>query len=102
MSKLTRRDLRFTYAWSAGNGDDPTKTKQDAYHLSRSQGYEMLPYLNSLKWQDGRDFTREERIAAEWMIKVHFKSTAPSRATVTRWVYENFDKLAEEYLDQKE
>lgn len=98
MTRITRKDLQFKYSWQATPGDDPTKTWQDARHLSRNQGYEMLPYLNSLKWQDGTEFNREEKLAAEWMIKVQFKSTAPGPRTVTKWVHENFDRLIGEYL----
>lgn len=97
MPEITRADLNYEYTWTASPGDDPTKTKSDSHHLSREEGYEMLPYLNSLTGPNGDDLPKKIRLIVEWMLNEHYHSTAPSRATVTKWVSENFDKLAPKY-----
>ena len=97
MPEITRAELNYEYTWTASPGDDPTKTRGDSHHLSRKEGYEMLPYLNSLSGEKGADLSKKTRLTVEWMLHEHYGSTAPSRATVTKWVAENFSKLAPKY-----
>lgn len=97
MPKITKADLKYEYTWTASPGDDPSKTTVDSFHLSRKEGYEVLPYLNSLTGKDGADLSKKTRLIVEWMLHEHYKSTAPSRATVTTWVAANFSKLQSDY-----
>ncbi|NWA24072.1 hypothetical protein HX866_04135 [Pseudomonas gingeri] len=97
MPALTRADLNYEYEWTATKGDDPKKTAGDSHHLSRKEGYEMLPYLNSLTGEGGADLSKKTRLIVEWMLHEHYESTAPSRATVTAWVSKNFSKLKDGY-----
>ncbi len=97
MPALKSSDLRYSYSWKVSEGDNPKLIAQDAHHLSRNEGYEMLLYLNSLTGSNGSDLPVRSRLIVEWMLKEHFKSTAPGRATVTQWVVENWDRLASKY-----
>jgi hypothetical protein len=97
MPELKSSDLRYSYTWKVSEGDNPKLIAQDAHHLSRNEGYEMLLYLNSLTGPNGIDLPLRSRLIVEWMLKEHFNSTAPGRATVTQWVGDNWDRLAPKY-----
>lgn len=102
MPKLTRGDLRYDYSWKTTQGDNPDLIHEDAKHLSRNEGYEMLSYLNHLGmsadrkqfvYGSGLDLEKNDRLYVEWMLKEHFQSTAPGRGKVTDWVNSNWQKL---------
>ena len=97
MPKMTKNDLRYTYNWTVTSGDDAKLIANDRHHLSRNEGYEMLLYLNSLTGANGGDLSVRARQIVEWMLKEHYRSTAPSRETVTDWVSANFATLAVRY-----
>ncbi|KRD79734.1 hypothetical protein [Lysobacter sp. Root983] len=97
MPKITQNDLHYQYSWHAVPGDNPHLIDQDANHLSRNEGYEMLQYLNSLKGPSGADLPVRTRLIVEWMLKEHFHSTAPGRSTVTQWVVDNYQRLSPLY-----
>ena len=102
MPELTREDLQYKYEWTASNGDNPKLIHEDARHLSRNEGYEMILFLNKLGmssdktefvYGDGDDLKVEARIQIEWMLKKHLHSTSPGRGTVLKWINENWDSL---------
>ncbi|WP_431702093.1 hypothetical protein [Pseudomonas sp. BR20] len=97
MPKLTRADLHYEYSWKVSEGDNPKLIKEDANHLSRKEGYEMLLYLNGLAGADNADLDKRTRLIVEWMLKEKFKSTAPSSETVTSWVVKNFAEMKKSY-----
>ncbi len=104
MPKLKESDLQEKYVWKVSEGDDPKLVEEDAHHLSRKEGYEMLLYLNNLGIKDnkivygeGKDISTKGRLIFEWMIKNHLKSTSPGRGTVTAWLNANFESLHDEY-----
>ncbi|MBV6748588.1 hypothetical protein FQK02_13870 [Xanthomonas vasicola] len=97
MPKISRSDLHYEYSWRVSEGDNPRLISDDAHHLSRNEGYEMLLYLNTLTGANGADLTVKTRQIVEWMLKEHYKSTAPSRETVTTWVASNFERLKSQY-----
>ena len=104
MPQLKKEDLNEKYVWNATTGDNPKLVQEDANHLSRKEGYEMLLYLNKLGlkdskfvYADGVDLRKDARLRIEWMIKTHFKSTAPGRGTVTAWVNDNYVALHSKY-----
>lgn len=97
MPQLTKDDLNYTYSWKVTSGDNPKLIKDDANHLSRKEGYEMLLYLNGLTGTNGADLSKKTRLIVEWMLKEHYNSTSPSRETVTSWVVNNFEKLSPSY-----
>lgn len=110
MPLLKKSDLRYDYSWEATPGDDPKLVKDDSQHLSRTEGYEILLYLNNLGFSDdktkvlygqGSDMAVEHRLYVEWMLKEHYESTAPSRATVTKWVNENWRPLKKVFKELK-
>jgi hypothetical protein len=99
---LERSDLRYEYDWSASPGDNPKLIEDDSHHLSRREGYEMLRYLNGLRFSEdvksvvygkGKDISIEDRLYVEWMLKEQYKSTAPGRGTVTTWINANWRPL---------
>ena len=112
MPELTREDLQFAYEWKASNGDDPKLIHEDARHLSRKEGYEMIRFLNKIGMSSdktefvyggGQDLKVEARLRIEWMIKKHFSSTSPGRGTVLQWINENWNSLRGEFkaFDEK-
>lgn len=110
MAKLLKGDLRYEYSWKATEGDNPHLIHDDAKHLSRKEGYEMLSYLNNLglssdkkgvAYGEGQDLTKETRLYAEWMLKEHFKSTAPGRGKVTEWLNANWWDLKKKFTSLK-
>jgi hypothetical protein len=110
MPQITRSDLRYDYNWQASPGDNPKLIEDDAHHLSRNEGYEMLAYLNGLSLVSDRktivygksgDMDKTLRLYIEWMLKEHYKSTAPGRGTVTKWVNENWISLKVKFTSLK-
>ncbi|OAJ46919.1 hypothetical protein [Pseudomonas marginalis] len=97
MPKLTKADLYYEYSWKVSEGDNPKLIGEDANHLSRKEGYEMLLYLNSLVSANNGDLEKRTRLIVEWMLKEKYKSTAPSRETVTEWVVKNFTAMQKDY-----
>lgn len=102
MPELTSDDLQYEYEWKASNGDNPKLIHEDARHLSRNEGYEMILFLNKLGmstdkteflYGDGGDLKVEARLRIEWMLKEHLKSTSPGRGTVLKWINENWAAL---------
>lgn len=110
MPKLLESDLRYDYSWKATKGDNPHLIHEDAKHLSRKEGYEMLSYLNNLGlspdktkvvYGEGTDLTKDARLYAEWMLKEHFESTAPGRGKVTEWLNANWRELKKAFTSLK-
>ena len=97
MPQMRRSDLHYQYKWTVTEGDDPRLISQDARHLSRNEGYEMLHYLNTLTGENGSDLSVRSRQIVEWMLKEHFNATAPSSQTVTTWVVNNWNRLTPSY-----
>lgn len=97
MPKLTREDLYYEYSLKVTENDNPKLISDDSHHLSRNEGYEMLLYLNNLTGEKGTDLPKKTRLIAEWMLKENYKSTAPSRHTVTNWVAGNFSEMSRKY-----
>lgn len=102
MAEMTREDMQYEYEWKASSGDNPRLIHEDARHLSRKEGYEMLRFLNKLGmskdktefvYDGGGDLKVEARQRIEWMVKEHFKSTAPGRGTVLKWINDNWSAL---------
>lgn len=110
MAKLLESDLRYDYSWKTTKGDNPHLIHEDAKHLSRKEGYEMLSYLNNLGlsadkmkvlYGEGDDLSKDNRLYVEWMLKEHFKSTAPGRGKVTEWINENWRPLNKSFTSLK-
>lgn len=97
MPKMTKSDLNYDYKWTVTEHDNPKLIQDDANHLSRNEGYEMLLYLNNLTGEGGADLSVRSRQIVEWMLKTQYHSTAPSRQTVTTWVTSNWDRLVHHY-----
>lgn len=97
MPQMRRSDLHYEYRWTVTENDNPKLITNDARHLSRNEGYEMLHYLNNLTGKDGTDLPVRSRQIVEWMLKEHFNSTAPSHVTVTTWVAQNWERLVKSY-----
>ena len=104
MPALLKKDLKEKYKWTTSEGDDAHLIHDDAKHLSRDEGYEMLLFLNKLGLQNGifvygtgSDLTKEGRQKIEWMLKNHFESTAPGRYTVLAWINAHFAALSKKY-----
>lgn len=106
MPLLEKSDLRYDYSWKVSAEDNPKLIHEDAKHLSRKEGYEMLTFLNGISFSEdkksvvyrkGADMAVNERLYVEWMLKEHLESTAPGRETVTAWVNENWRSLAPKF-----
>ncbi|MFA7894876.1 hypothetical protein [Pseudomonas putida] len=110
MPQLTKKDLHYTYEWTTSTGDNPKLIHDDAHHLSRNEGYEMLLFLNKLGiapdgteflYGSGNDLSIDARIRIEWMLKEHLKSTSPGRGTVLKWINDKWNTLATDFKPLK-
>lgn len=97
MPLMKKSDLNYQYKWTVTEHDNPKLIREDARHLSRNEGYEMLLYLNDLTGTGGTDLPVRSRQIVEWMLKTQYHSTSPSSETVTTWVVANWDRLAKLY-----
>jgi len=107
MPQLDKGELQYKkYSWTTTPGDNPHLIHEDAKHLSRNEGYEMLSYLNNLGWSadkstlvygTGADMSKRDRLCVEWMLKDHFHSTSPGRGKVTEWVNAHWAKLTSKF-----
>ncbi len=87
MAVITKKDLQFTYRWSADNGDNPNRTgSPDNHMIDRDEGYEVLHYLNALNTD------KETALKAERLIRNHLPSSTRSTMKITDWLNENWDK----------
>ncbi|MGX8286482.1 hypothetical protein [Xanthomonas oryzae] len=91
MALVTKKDLQFQYSWTAIHPDDARVTGiPDSTFLNRSEGYEVLAFLNWLattnKWID-----KDPALKAERMIKNHLPGTIRSRANVWQWLVDNWN-----------
>lgn len=87
MAVITRSDLQYIYTWSADKGDNPRLTgSPDRDLLDRSEGYEVLLYLNSISQSKGT------ALKAERLIQQHLPGNIRSRTHITEWLKANWDK----------
>jgi hypothetical protein len=93
MPQLSASDLRYKYSWTAVEGDDPSKVKEDATRFSRNEGYEVLHLLNSLQGAGGADLPIRTRLICEWMINEKLPSNIQGRNKVISWIVENFTTM---------
>ncbi len=92
MSLFSRSDLKYTYSWTAVPPDDPRRWGAPASsELNRSEGYEMLDFINTIA--DLAGITRKE---AGWkierMIRDHLPEEIRQRERVMNWITVNWNK----------
>lgn len=92
MPLLNKNDLQYKYFWSATTGDNPRLTgKPDDVLLNRSEGYEVLAFINHMAsvgtWTD-----KAMGLKAERLIKAAVPSNLHSRAHIWDWICTNWDK----------
>lgn len=98
MPKMTKNDLIYKdYSWKAVEGDDPTKTAEDADRFSRREGYEVIYLLNTLSGTDNADLSIRTRQICEWMIHEKLPSNIQGRSKVITWIVANFAELSKIY-----
>jgi hypothetical protein len=90
MPLLQKSDLQFVYSWTAIPPDDPKVTgKPDSTFLNRSEGYEVLAFINRLavtnNWKQKASGLKTERL-----IKKHLPNDTRSQANVRKWLVDNW------------
>jgi hypothetical protein len=90
MALLQKSDLQFEYSWTAIPPDDPRVTgKPDSTLLNRSEGYEVLAFINSFAvtndWKQKASGLKTERL-----IKKHLPGDTRSHANVRKWLVDNW------------
>jgi hypothetical protein len=85
MAWIGINDLQFQYSWTAVPPDDARITgRPDSTLLNRSEGYEVLAFLNRISK------SRDGALKAERMIKQHLPGTTRSHANVLQWLIDNW------------
>lgn len=92
MALINKSDLKYKYSWTAIGDDDPKKTgKPDSTLLNRSEGYEVLPFIN--KFVEKHSFkNKDSALKTEKMIKEFLPSDVRSHKNVTSWLEDNWSK----------
>lgn len=95
MPLLQKLDLAYEYSWTVINGDNPRVTgKPDSTLLNRSEGYEVLPFIN--RFADKHKFKEKSLgLKTEWLIKEHLPSNLRSHAHVEKWLEDNWNEYSE-------
>ncbi|WP_417801001.1 hypothetical protein [Tenacibaculum sp.] len=90
MGVITKGDLQYEYSWTAIPSDDPRVTgNPDSTFLNRSEGYEMLYFIN--KFCELTNLTtKDNALKAETKIKEHLPSSIRSQANVQAWLVKNW------------
>ncbi len=85
MTVINRSQLAFNYVWSAIPPDDARVTgKPDSTLLNRSEGYEMLAFLNR------HCDSLIAALKAERMIKQNVPTELRSHANILDWLKRNW------------
>ena len=92
MGLIVKSDLKYTYKWSAINGDDPKVTgTPDSTMFSRNEGYEVIYLINKLAelwdWKN-----KSSCVKLEKMIKEHLPSNIRSQLNVKKWLADNWEQ----------
>jgi hypothetical protein len=91
MSLLTKSDLKYTYSWTAINGDNPKISGEpDNTLFNRHEGYEVLYLIN--KFAEIYNFKQKASgLKLEEMIKNHLPSEVRSQINVKQWLKNNWN-----------
>ncbi len=87
--ELTKKDLKYTYSWTAIRGDNPKVTGEpDSTLFNRNEGYEVLYLINKIaeikKWK-----TKNTLLNLEEKIKNKLPSNIRSQKNVKEWLDKN-------------
>lgn len=92
----TKGDMVYTdYKWTAKADQDNPKIigGTDAAELNRSEGYEMLYFINSLakSWQWNDSLSSRQNL--EKVIKTKVPSSIRTHSGIKKWIEENYKTL---------
>lgn len=88
----TKSDMLYSYSWTAIKGDNPKVSGEpDSTLLSRSEGYEMLYFINKCadKW-NWTDDNKASRRKLEKLIKTIVPGNIHSQRGIKEWVENNY------------
>lgn len=92
---ITKQDLQYQYSWTTIPPDNPKVTgKPDSTLLNRSEGYEVLPFINrfcATHTIEQRPLTRVDALKVEKMVHLH-PGNVRSHANVTAWIAANWSQ----------
>lgn len=87
---LTRKDLQHDYSWEATGGDNPRLVGfPDDVLLSRTEGYEVLPFINRF----AERYKLEQKVyghKTEWLIRENLPTSIRSHEKVRKWLVDNW------------
>ncbi|RPI18471.1 MAG: hypothetical protein EHM58_05295 [Ignavibacteriae bacterium] len=91
MALLSSRDLKYTYSWTAYEGDNPKISGEpDNTLLNRNEGYEMLYFIN--KFAEIHNFiNKESGHKVEELIKTKVPSHIHSQIKIKDWLVQNWN-----------
>lgn len=90
--QINRDDLMYEYTWTTDENDDPKITgHSDSDLIDRDEGYEILPFINSLlnEW-DLKKMNSANKI--EYMIHILLPGDVRSRSRIKKWISDNWKK----------
>lgn len=90
MDLLQKSDLKYEYSWTTVSPDDPKITgKPDSTLLNRSEGYEVLHFINRVA--AASNWTNKSLgLKVERMIKKHLPGDTRSHSNVWQWLVDNW------------
>ncbi|WP_407366068.1 hypothetical protein ABFU50_12975 [Xanthomonas campestris pv. campestris] len=94
---LKKTDLQHEYSWKALEGDNPHVVgAPDSTLLSRSEGYEVLDFINRFAEQHNLKQKNSGK-ETEWLIKIKLPSNVRSHANVRSWLEKNWKTFNDEW-----
>lgn len=93
MTVISANDLALRYSWTAVPPDNPRLTgAPDSSLLNRSEGYEVLSFINRFCAQhtiDGRPMGKFDALKVERMIQAH-PAHIRGQQNVKTWIKDNW------------
>lgn len=93
MADFKKSDLLYDdYSWTTSDNDDPTITgTPDKDLLNRTEGYEMLYFINS--FMTSHDLKQKDSFQKiESMIRESLPGSIRSHKNIAKWIVENWKK----------
>lgn len=97
MSKITAKDLHFSYSKKAVTGDNPKLKAEDRQRFSDAEEYEVIDFINSFHGADKKELSIESLKKIEWLLHEKKPGGTQGRDKVQKWVIDNFKVYDAEY-----
>jgi hypothetical protein len=93
---FTANNLLYQYNWKHDAGDNPHKKHLDKFLLDRTEGYEMMNFIDHIlsSWNWSSPLTQSSEIATGQKIERMIKTVVPHnihhRDQIEQWLNQNW------------